>query len=148
MAQTTEVFKESFCSDHLFSEATNYLRHREATMKMRLLPTLVGLAINFAVPAFAQEKDTVNPQTTQKILAVGKAWDEAENNNDAAPIAALFTEDGVFVQIEDQSMVGRSLRNGTQNCSRDGTSKTTSSISRSTASFNPFSVKPLPECPK
>jgi uncharacterized protein (TIGR02246 family) len=97
MAQTTEVFKESFCSDHLFSEATNYLRHREATMKMRLLPTLVGLAINFAVPAFAQEKDTVNPQTTQKILAIGKAWDEAENNNDAAPIAALFTEDGVFV---------------------------------------------------
>jgi hypothetical protein len=31
-------------------------------MKIRLLGALVGLAINFAVPTFAQEKDTVDPQ--------------------------------------------------------------------------------------
>jgi uncharacterized protein (TIGR02246 family) len=66
-------------------------------MKMRLIASLAGLAISFAVPALAQEKDTVDPQTTQKILAIGKAWDEANNNNDAAPIAALFTEDAIFV---------------------------------------------------
>jgi hypothetical protein len=31
-------------------------------MKIRLLLALVGLAIGFALPAFAQQKDTVDPQ--------------------------------------------------------------------------------------
>jgi uncharacterized protein (TIGR02246 family) len=66
-------------------------------MKMRLLGALVGLATSFALPTFAQQTNTPDPQTSQKILAIGKAWDEAENNTDAAAIAALFTEDGVFV---------------------------------------------------
>jgi ketosteroid isomerase-like protein len=47
---------------------------------------------------FAQQKDIVaDPQTTQKILAIGKAYDEGETNSDPAAIAALFTDDGVFV---------------------------------------------------
>jgi ketosteroid isomerase-like protein len=66
-------------------------------MKIRLLFALVGLAISFALPTFAQQKETVDPQTNQKILAIGKAYDEGENANDAAAIAALFTEDAVFV---------------------------------------------------
>jgi hypothetical protein len=61
------------------------------------LGALVGLAISFAVPAFAQQTNTPDPQTTQKTLAIAKAYDEGESNNDAAAIAALFTEDGTFV---------------------------------------------------
>ena len=33
-------------------------------MKIRLLGALVGLAISFALPTFAQQKETVNPQIT------------------------------------------------------------------------------------
>jgi len=65
-------------------------------MKTGLLIALVGLAISFASPAFAEQKDAVaDPQITQKILAIGKAYDEGENNSDAAAIAARFTEDAV-----------------------------------------------------
>jgi hypothetical protein len=39
-------------------------------MKMRLLPALVGLAISFAVPAYAQQKDTADPQITEQIRAL------------------------------------------------------------------------------
>jgi ketosteroid isomerase-like protein len=45
----------------------------------------------------AQQKDTVDPQTAQKILALTLGFDEAAGNSDAAAIAALFTKDGVFV---------------------------------------------------
>ena len=45
----------------------------------------------------AQQKDTVDPQTAQKILAITLAYNEASGNSDAAAIAALFTEDGLFV---------------------------------------------------
>ena len=41
-------------------------------MKKCLLVTLLGLAISFALPTYAQEKDLADPQTTQKILAVVK----------------------------------------------------------------------------
>jgi uncharacterized protein (TIGR02246 family) len=59
-------------------------------VKIPLLLALlvVGLAISFAV---------VDPQTTQKLNANIKAFDDAINNNDAAAIAAIFTEDAVFV---------------------------------------------------
>ena len=61
------------------------------------LVVLAGLANNFAVPTFGQQKETVDPEVRQQIAAIGKKWDEAENNNDAAEIAALFTEDGAFL---------------------------------------------------
>ncbi|MEY2606022.1 MAG: hypothetical protein QOH31_3838 [Verrucomicrobiota bacterium] len=44
-----------------------------------------------------QEKDMADPQTTHKIRAITKAYDEGVNNSDAAAIAALYTEDAVFV---------------------------------------------------
>jgi hypothetical protein len=42
-----------------------------------------------------KERAVADPQITQKILAIGKAYDEGENSSDAAAIAALFTEDAV-----------------------------------------------------
>ena len=45
----------------------------------------------------SQERGIADPQTTEKILAIGMAYDEGENNNDPAAIAALFTEDAVMV---------------------------------------------------
>ena len=66
-------------------------------MKRRLVVPLVVLAISFALPTYAQQKDVADPQTTQKILAIFKGIDEAHNNNDAAALAAFYTRDAVFV---------------------------------------------------
>ena len=52
-------------------------------MKIRLLGALVGLAIGFTVPAFAQEKDTPDPQIRQQLDALAKKFDEASNKADA-----------------------------------------------------------------
>jgi ketosteroid isomerase-like protein len=49
------------------------------------------------VQTFAQEKDAVDPQTLQQLGAKSKKYDEAVNNNDAAAVAAHFTEDAIFV---------------------------------------------------
>jgi uncharacterized protein (TIGR02246 family) len=65
-------------------------------MKIRLL-ALVGLAISFALPTFAQQKDTVDPQLRETLVALVKKYDEAFNKNDAAALAALFTEEAIFV---------------------------------------------------
>jgi hypothetical protein len=66
-------------------------------MKVRLVATLVGLAVSFASPTFAQQRDSVDPQTLEQLKAFGKKWKEAYENNDAAAVAALFTEDAVLV---------------------------------------------------
>jgi hypothetical protein len=63
-------------------------------MKMRLVVTIVWLVIGLAVTAFAQQKNTVDPQTAQQIRALAMKYDEAFNRNDAAAVAALYTEDG------------------------------------------------------
>jgi hypothetical protein len=65
-------------------------------MKIRFLLALVGLAIGFAAPALAQLKDTVDPKTAQEIRALAMKYDAAFNNNDAAAVAALYTEDAVL----------------------------------------------------
>jgi ketosteroid isomerase-like protein len=44
-----------------------------------------------------QKKDKVDPQTIEQLQTASKKYDEAINNNDAAAVAALFTEDAVFV---------------------------------------------------
>jgi uncharacterized protein (TIGR02246 family) len=66
-------------------------------MKIRLLGALVALAISFALPTFGQQKEKNDPQTLEKVNAIAKKFDEAVNNNDAAAVAALFTEDAIFV---------------------------------------------------
>jgi uncharacterized protein (TIGR02246 family) len=78
----------------------------EESMKTRILGALVGLAISFALPTYAQQKDLADPQTTQKILALMKAVNEAQNNHDAAAAAALFTRDAVFLTPEGP-IIGR-----------------------------------------
>jgi ketosteroid isomerase-like protein len=64
-------------------------------LKIRLVVALVGLAIGFTVPTFAQQKDTVDPQIIEQFAALGKKYAEAVNSNDAAAVAALYTEDAV-----------------------------------------------------
>jgi ketosteroid isomerase-like protein len=78
-------------------------------MKIRSVVALVGLAISFALPTFAQQKDAVDPRIAQQRDLIGdaKALDEfgvlatkqseAFTDKDAAAVAALFTEDGVLV---------------------------------------------------
>jgi ketosteroid isomerase-like protein len=71
---------------------------------------LVGLAISFAVPAFAQQKDTPDLGLVQQRDLLGDAkaidefgelhrkLDEAYNKNDTAAVAALFTKDALLVE--------------------------------------------------
>jgi uncharacterized protein (TIGR02246 family) len=66
-------------------------------MKMRLLLALVCLAISFALPTLAQQKDAPDPELRQMIDAFAKKYAEAVNSNDAASVAAFYSEDGVFV---------------------------------------------------
>jgi uncharacterized protein (TIGR02246 family) len=67
-------------------------------MKIRLAVTLVGLAISFALPTFAQQKEpTPSDKDRQVSAALIKKGDDAWNSNDAAAIAAMFTEDAVIV---------------------------------------------------
>ena len=76
-------------------------------MKTRILGALIGLAISFALPTYAQQKDLADPQTTQKILAgLKKTDEEARNNNDGAAYAAQYTRDGVYIGQEGP-IIGR-----------------------------------------
>jgi hypothetical protein len=65
-------------------------------MKIHYLLALVGLAISFALPTFAQEKDTVDPQTRQQLEAIIEKYEEAFNKHDAAAVAAFYTEDAAL----------------------------------------------------
>jgi len=55
------------------------------------------LAISFALPTFAQQKETVDPEIRQQLDALAKKFDDASNKADAAALAALFTQDAVEV---------------------------------------------------
>jgi uncharacterized protein (TIGR02246 family) len=66
-------------------------------MKIRSVVTLVGLAISFALPTFAQQTDPPDPQLRQRLLAVIEKHADAMNKNDAAAAAALFTEDAIYL---------------------------------------------------
>jgi len=75
-------------------------------MKKCLVVPLVGLAISFALPTYAQQNDLADPQTTQKILADFKPASEAHNNGDAAAFAAIYARDAVFL-TPDRPIIGR-----------------------------------------
>ena len=70
---------------------------------MRLLVALTGLVISFAVPTFAQQKDTGDTKIVQQIRALAIEYANAYNRHDAAAVAALFTEDGVRVSGHGES---------------------------------------------
>jgi ketosteroid isomerase-like protein len=79
-------------------QATNHpYAPRKETMKIRLVVALIGLTISFAVPAFAQQKDTVDTQIIEQLAALEQEYDEAFNNGDAVALAATFKEDAVLV---------------------------------------------------
>ena len=59
--------------------------------------SVVGLTISFVLPTFAQQKDTVDPKLHQRLVALVNKHAEAFNKNDAAAVAAAFTDDGVYV---------------------------------------------------
>ena len=65
-------------------------------MKIRSLLALVGLAISFAVPTFAQQQNPPDPKLREQIVALFDKFTEAWNNNNAATLAALYTKDAVF----------------------------------------------------
>jgi hypothetical protein len=74
-------------------------------MKTRSLLTLIGLAISFALPFFAEEKEDVKsfpfnripagPKLVQQIEAINQKFDEAFNKHDAAAVGALYTLNAV-----------------------------------------------------
>jgi uncharacterized protein (TIGR02246 family) len=66
-------------------------------MKMSLVVVLTGLVSSLVVPAFAQEKDTVDPKIVQQVRALAMKYEEAYNKHDSAAVAALFTENGIRV---------------------------------------------------
>ena len=67
-------------------------------MKIHFLLALAGLAFSFAFPVAAQR--TADQKTIEQFDAFNKKFDEAFNNNDAAAVAAFFTEDAVQVTPE------------------------------------------------
>jgi len=78
-------------------------------MKMHLLIALVGLAISFASPASAQQKNTGDQELRQVADSLARKLDEAWNNNDAAAAAALYTEDGVHASFYQTSHGRRAI---------------------------------------
>jgi uncharacterized protein (TIGR02246 family) len=70
-------------------------------MKIRWLSALAALAVGFAVPAVAQEQNTVDPEVRQQIEAAVTKYEDAYNKNDAVAIAALYTADAVEVFEKD-----------------------------------------------
>jgi type II secretory pathway pseudopilin PulG len=69
-------------------------------MRIRLLVAIaiVGLAMGFALPSIAQDKNTVDLQVRQQIEAVFLKFQDAYNNRDAATIGALHTQDAIEVR--------------------------------------------------
>jgi ketosteroid isomerase-like protein len=59
---------------------------------------LIFVLLATSFDSFAQHNNTTtDPQVTQKVRVLSRAFDDAVNNNDAAAVAALFTEDAVLV---------------------------------------------------
>jgi hypothetical protein len=78
-------------------------------MSIRLAVALVGLVFGVAVPAFAEQKDAVDPKIDQQIRLLAAKYDEAINRRDAAAVAALYAQDGVWV-THDGAFNGRSKK--------------------------------------
>ena len=80
-------------------------------MKTRLVVAFVGLAISFALPAFAQEKDQVDRKIEQQIRLLAANYDAAINKHDPAAVAALYAQDAVrataLAALNDGTFYGR-----------------------------------------
>jgi hypothetical protein len=61
-------------------------------MKNTLSRRQTGLVIGFALPAFAQQKDTLDPKLSQRLVALIKANTDALDKNDAAADGGVLTD--------------------------------------------------------
>jgi ketosteroid isomerase-like protein len=66
-------------------------------MKIRLVVALVGFAIGFVLPTFAQDQNAVDPEVRQQIEDTIRKRLDALSKLDAAAVAALYTQDAVLV---------------------------------------------------
>jgi ketosteroid isomerase-like protein len=66
-------------------------------MKRRLICALAALTVDFVVPTFAEEQNTIEPEVRQQIEAAVRKHEEAYNRYDAAAYAALYTLDAIEV---------------------------------------------------
>src|SRR6478672_10187459 len=79
-------------------------------MKNRSLLALVGLVISFALPAFAEEQKTVEPEVRQQIEATVLKYEEAYNKYDAKALADFYTIDAIEVlawEVAADAAIGR-----------------------------------------
>jgi ketosteroid isomerase-like protein len=74
-------------------------------MKLRLV-ALVAFALSLALPTFAQQTNKPDPQSRERLITRIKAHTDALDKNDAAAVAANFTEDAVNVE-QDGTTFGR-----------------------------------------
>ena len=72
-----------------------------------LLPALVGLAIGFALPTFAQQANTPDPKLSEAFTTLCKKFDDAYIKGDAAALAALYTEDATLLRSDGAPIYGR-----------------------------------------
>lgn len=67
-------------------------------MKIRSLIAIVGLAISFTLPTFAQQTTAPDPQLRDAFVALNKKLDDALLNSDAATMTGFYTEDACLVE--------------------------------------------------
>ena len=75
-------------------------------MKIRSVVTLIGLTISFALPASAQQTNQSDRNYVNGLSVASKAHTDALDKNDAAAVAANFTEEAVSVE-QDGTNFGR-----------------------------------------
>jgi uncharacterized protein (TIGR02246 family) len=88
--------------------SNNHPETRRRTMKMHVLLAFAGLASGFSLPAFALEKDEVDPKIEQQIRVLAANYDAAINKHDPAAVAALYAHDAVrATALNDGTFHGR-----------------------------------------
>ena len=88
-------------------------------MKIRSLLSLVGLAISFAMPVFAEVQTAVDPEVRQQIEAAFTKYHEAYNKYDAAAVADFYTLNAIeYLGRRVWLWVSKPSKRGMQSCSR------------------------------